>query len=552
MGTEYLHFLETFKAEKSLAMAILLRTSGSTPQVPGAMAVFSSKGILSGTLGGGLLEFEAEKHAKKALKDQEILILEYDLNADVHDPKGAICGGKATILIDPQPEKHQQVFLQAKLSYENRGHGALITVGKTGTKKKWKLERYWIDQEEWDDPRFQTLSINEKTVLRSIREGVPRFLPTGKDHVSDSEFDEFIFIDPVQPPERLIMVGGGHIGKALVNLGSQLDFDVTLLDNRADAFDRKLLPPGLEVKIGPLGDELGKIRMDPNTFIVIATQGHQHDAEALQACIRSEAGYIGLMGSRRKIRLMRERFIDKGWASAREFDAVHAPVGLDIHSETVQEIAVSIAAELVKVRKELKEMRKIPYVYGVVLAAGESRRMRQQKLLMDYHGESFIRNIVRKTSASELDQTLVVLGSHSREVYEEIRSFQVESVYNPLFKEGMLSSIQCGFNAIPNKVDAVVLLLGDQPMVETEVIDRLVEYYRTKREKIIIPVYKGERGHPVLIDLSYKEEIFSLDPLKGLRELIYTHPDEVFELEIDSPTILKDIDNIEDYNIEIT
>jgi molybdenum cofactor cytidylyltransferase len=178
--------------------------------------------------------------------------------------------------------------------------------------------------------------------------------------------------------------------------------------------------------------------------------------------------------------------------------------------------------------------------------------MRQQKLLMDYHGESFIRNIVRKTSASELDQTLVVLGSHSREVYEEIRSFQVESVYNPLFKEGMLSSIQCGFNAIPNKVDAVVLLLGDQPMVETEVIDRLVEYYRKKREKIIIPVYKGERGHPVLIDLSYKEEIFSLDPLKGLRELIYTHPDEVFELEIDSPTILKDIDNIEDYNIEIT
>jgi CTP:molybdopterin cytidylyltransferase MocA len=348
------------------------------------------------------------------------------------------------------------------------------------------------------------------------------------------------------------MVGGGHVGKALVNLGSQLEFDVTLLDNRTDAIDRKLLPPGIAIKIGPVGDELGKIRMDPDTFIVIATQGHQHDAEALQACIRSEAGYIGLMGSRRKIRLMRQRFIDEGWATAREFDAVHAPVGLDIHSETIQEIAVSIAAELVKVRRELKEKRKIPFVYGMVLAAGESRRMRQQKLLMDYHGESFIRNIVRKANASDLDQTLVVLGSHSREVYEEIRSFQVESIYNPLFKEGMLSSIQCGFNAIPNKVNAVVLMLGDQPMVETEVINRLVEYYRNKREKIIIPVYQGERGHPVLIDLSYKEEIFTLDPLKGLRELIYTHPDEVFELEIDSPTILKDIDNIEDYNIEIT
>lgn len=552
MGTEYLHFLETFKAEKSLALAILLRTSGSTPQVPGSTAVFNSKGILSGTLGGGLLEFEAEKQVKKALKDQEILILEYDLNADTHDPNGAICGGRATILIDPHPLIHRPVFQQACLSFERRKHGALITVGKAGPKKKWKLDRYWVDQEEWDNSISRKISIHEKTVLRSIREGVPRFILPDNEHVSETGFEEFIFIDPVQPPERLIMVGGGHIGKALINLGAQLGFELTLLDNRTDTIDSELLPSGTALKIGPVDNELSKISMDPDTFIVIATQGHQHDAEALRSCIRSEAAYIGLMGSKRKIRLMRERFIDEGWATAREYDAVHAPVGLDIHAETVQEIAVSIAAELVKVRRELKERRKIPYVYGMVLAAGESRRMRQQKLLMEYQGESFIRNIVRKSIASELDQTLVVLGSHSREVYEEIESFQVESVFNPLFKEGMLSSIQCGFNAIPNKVDAVVLLLGDQPMVETGVINRLVEYYREKREKIIVPVHQGERGHPVLIDISFKEEIFALDPEKGLRELIYSHPDEVFDLEIDSPTILKDIDNIEDYNIEIT
>jgi molybdenum cofactor cytidylyltransferase len=248
---------------------------------------------------------------------------------------------------------------------------------------------------------------------------------------------------------------------------------------------------------------------------------------------------------------MRERFIDEGWASAREFDTIHAPVGLNIHSETIQEIAVSIAAELIKVRKELKEKHKIPYVCGLVLAAGESKRMKQQKLLMDYHGESFIKNIVRKASTSEVDYTLVVLGSHSKEVYEEIQSYRVDSVYNPLFKEGMLSSIQCGFNSIPKKVDAVIVLLGDQPMVETELINQLVNRYRKTREKIIIPVYQGERGHPVLIDVRLKDEIFSLDPGKGLRELMYSHLDEVYELEVDSPNILKDIDNIDDYNIAI-
>jgi xanthine/CO dehydrogenase XdhC/CoxF family maturation factor/CTP:molybdopterin cytidylyltransferase MocA len=552
MGTEYLHFLEALKAEKSLALATILRTSGSTPQVSGSTALFSPRGIISGTLGGGILEYEAERNAKHALETHQVRLMDFDLNADIHDQSGAICGGKATILIDAHPAKHQLIFLQVKHAFENRRTGALITTGKVTRGKEWELERYWIDQDELDQGLPEVFKVSKKSVIRSVHEGIPMLLIPGEKKMDQAEFNEFLFIDPVLPPERLIMVGGGHVGKALVQQAAMLDFDITLIDNRADAIERKILPPGTEVMIGAVGSELSKINVDPDTFIVIATQGHQHDAEALKACIRSQAGYIGLMGSQRKIRLMRERFIDEGWASAREFDAVHAPVGLNIQSETVHEIVVSIAAELIKVRKELREKRKIPFIYGLVLAAGESKRMKQQKLLMDYHGESFIRSIVRKVSISDVDQTLVVLGSHSNEVYEEIQSFHVDSVFNPLFKEGMLSSIQCGFNSIPKKVDAVVLFLGDQPMVETDVINQLVESYMKTREKIIIPVYQGERGHPVLIDVSLREEIMTLNPGKGLRELMYSHPDEVYELEVDSRSILKDIDNIKDYNIEIT
>ena len=552
MGSDYLHLSEAFKAGNPLALATILRTSGSTPQVPGSTALFSSQGIVSGTLGGGILEYEAEKNAKHALKLHQSLLMEFDLNADIRDQEGAICGGKATILIDPHAANHRSIFLQAKDAYENRRRGVLITIGKSATGKDWSIDRYWVVQEELNQEFTEIISENKKSILRSVQEGMPMFLLPGEKKMNQVGFKEFMFIEPVSPPERLVMVGAGHIGKALVQQASLLGFDITMIDNRADTIDIKIIPPDAEVRIGAVGTELGKIQIDPDTYIVIATQGHQHDAEALKACIRSQAGYIGMMGSQRKIRLMRERFIDEGWATARDFDAVHAPVGLQIHSETVQEIAVSIAAELIKVRKEIKEKRKIPYIYGLILAAGESKRMKQQKLLMDYHGESFIRSIVRKVNISEVDQILVVLGSHSKEVYEEIHSFQVDSVFNPLFKEGMLSSIQCGFNSMPKKVDAVVLFLGDQPMVETEVINQLVESYRKTREKIIIPVYQGERGHPVLIDVSLREEIMTLDPGKGLRELMYSHPDEVYELEVDSSSILKDIDNIKDYNIEIT
>lgn len=342
------------------------------------------------------------------------------------------------------------------------------------------------------------------------------------------------------------------MGRALVRQASRLGFDTTVIDNRPGIIPQDEVPAGVKMLTGDIEKETGKLRIDPDTYIVIATQGHQFDAVALKRCIRSGAAYIGLMGSHRKLKLMRERFIDEGWATGSEFDAVHAPIGIDIHSETVEEIAVSIAAELIKVRKEQRDRYKIPNICNMILAAGESRRMKQQKLLMDYHGESFVKAIVRKSLASEADETLVVLGSHSREIFGEISEFKVNTVYNPLFKEGMLSSIQCGFRSVSKKVNAVVLMLGDQPMIGPEVVDELIAMYRKTRAGIVVPVYKGQRGHPVLIDTRFRDEIFLLDPGMGLKGLMRSHPEEIRELEIDNPNILKDIDNVDDYKIEIT
>jgi len=547
----YFNLLGELASGQSMALATILRTTGSTPQVPGSSAIFSSYGRIAGTLGGGILEYEAENLSKKALKNGSTVMLEYDLNADIRDQTGAICGGHALILVDPHPEKSESVFQELKIAYEDRSEGALITTGSKHKSDEWEIARYWACREEFKDHLPENLRPVQKSILRAIQEGVPLMIHPADNTLDQKESETFIFIEPILPPEQLVMVGAGHIGKAVIHQAMLLGFKTTLIDNRAEIVEKKELPSKVNVLIGEVGAQFRKLTIDQNTFVVIATQGHQHDADALRSCIHSKAAYIGLMGSRRKIRLMRERFIEEGWATAREFDNIHAPIGLDIQSETIQEIAISIAAELIKVRKDQRKKRKIPNVTCLILAAGESKRMKKQKLLMDYRGESFIRTILRKVSASQADRTLVVLGSHSREIIDEIRSFRVDTVYNTLYKEGMLSSIQCGFNSVSKNVDAVMVLLGDQPMVDTEIINQLIERYRKTGDKIIIPVFRGKRGHPVLIDTQLKDEIFTLNPEKGLRELMYLHQEDVYELEVDAPGILKDIDNMIDYKNEI-
>jgi len=166
-----------------------------------------------------------------------------------------------------------------------------------------------------------------------------------------------LFLEPVFPSSRLVIVGAGHIGRAVSHFGHLLDFEVTVIDDRRQFANRKNLPDADRVIHADFAKALGTLPFTPDTYIVIATPGHEHDAEALRACVRSDAGYIGIVGSLTKIGLMRREFLTKRWATPPQFYRVHAPIGLRIRSKTVQEIAVSIAAELVLERRRNAEKK---------------------------------------------------------------------------------------------------------------------------------------------------------------------------------------------------
>ncbi len=164
-----------------------------------------------------------------------------------------------------------------------------------------------------------------------------------------------VFLEPVRPLPRLIIAGAGHVGRAVARLGSLLDWSVTVIDDRAEFANAENVPEADEVVVGDIGESIRRIEDSPENYFVIVTRGHQKDAEALRAAIGRPAAYIGMIGSRRKIEIMHCEFLESGWATAEEWDKVHAPIGIEIGSKTVEEIAVSIAAELVLVRSNRKE-----------------------------------------------------------------------------------------------------------------------------------------------------------------------------------------------------
>ncbi len=333
--------------DRRLALATIVEAEGSTPQVVGASAVFGTAGLIAGTVGGGLLEARVAAAASRALGDGEPRLVPIRLDADPSDVEGAICGGAALVLVDPGVGAAKGVFASALEGFRKRRAGVLAGRIRAGHDDTAAVERGFLPLGAPvlpDDPVFGALAPG---LLEDIvAEGRTRLIREG---------GRLIFVEPVRPLARLIIAGAGHIGKAVARLGSLLDFSVTIIDDRAEFANAVNVPEADEIVLAGIGEAVRAVEDAPDNYFVIVTRGHQKDAEALRAALGRGAAYIGLIGSRTKIEIMKCEFLESGWATAEEWDEVHAPIGLDIGSKTVEEIAVSIAAELVAVRAKRRE-----------------------------------------------------------------------------------------------------------------------------------------------------------------------------------------------------
>jgi len=176
--------------------------------------------------------------------------------------------------------------------------------------------------------------------------------------------------------------------------------------------------------------------------------------------------------------------------------------------------------------------------------------MGRQKLLLPWGKTSIIGHIVDQLLHSSLDSVVVVTGHSKTAVTEELVDRPVTLAHNPDYASGMLSSVRCGIRATPEHCQAALVALGDQPMVETSLIDRMIAAFKATDKQILVPLHRGKRGHPLLFASCYFNEILTQFDNTGLRGLLKAHPQDIRALELSMPTVLGDIDRPEDYKRE--
>jgi len=283
------------EAGERVALCTVVGARGSTPQAAGARMLLLADGRTVGTLGGGCVEAEVRQQAITLLHAGASRLLTFKLDHDYGWDDGLICGGAMDIVVQTIADPAAcEVYCDAR-DRLGRGESAPLDIA------------YEV-------------------------EGQPRR-----------------YAETLDPPLKLLIVGAGHVGQALADIAAKLNFIVSVIDDRSDCASPERFP-GATCLIGDIETELARAPIDGGTCVVIVTRGHRHDGKALAAVIDLPAKYIGLIGSKRKVKTIFEDLLAQG-VELEKLLRVHAPIGLEIGAVTVPEIAVSIAAELIAVRR---------------------------------------------------------------------------------------------------------------------------------------------------------------------------------------------------------
>ena len=190
---------------------------------------------------------------------------------------------------------------------------------------------------------------------------------------------------------------------------------------------------------------------------------------------------------------------------------------------------------------------KMVRISAILLAAGESKRMGTNKLSLSWGRKTVLEHCLRVLLGSQIGEVLVVVNKQTWELGQRLRGPRVRLVYNPQSKKGMSTSIREGIQAMDQKSRAVLIALGDQPLLKVNTVNALIQAYVEKKGTIIVPVFRGKRGHPVLFDGKYKKELLKLKKDVGAKALLERHGKEVYEAHSKSEGVVVDIDTWEEY-----
>lgn len=322
--------VHALEANQPAVLVSILSASGSTPRGTGAMMAVFPDGTMAGTIGGGNVEFAARQLAEELLASGKNCLRSFRFVQGDAASLGMVCGGDVTVHFQALPAGDPQAISVFRTLME-------ASAGSTGA---WLLRR--LDGPTVLEQRAVTEAGRADQTLRSLLADHPLLTKDGW------------FSIPVEKPGFVYIFGGGHVSQELVPVLARVGFRPIVWDDRPEFSDPALFPQAVRTICGGFERLQERLIFTPDDFIVVVTRGHQADYEVLTQVLRSGVKYIGCIGSRRKLSLSRDRLLEAGF-TAKEFSFVHAPIGLAIGAETPEEIAVSIAAELIAVRAGVEE-----------------------------------------------------------------------------------------------------------------------------------------------------------------------------------------------------
>ena len=191
-------------------------------------------------------------------------------------------------------------------------------------------------------------------------------------------------------------------------------------------------------------------------------------------------------------------------------------------------------------------------VSAILLAAGQSKRMGEPKQLMPFGQSTIVEQAINNLLNSAVNEIIVVLGYRAEEMIKTIAAKPVKIARNPNYRQGMSTSIIAGLNLIDSQAQAVMLALGDQPSVDSQIINQLIEEFHHHDKGIVIPTYHGKRGHPIILAIKYKQKLLELMGDIGARQIIKDHPDDILEVAVDSESVISDIDTKSNYQSRLS
>jgi xanthine dehydrogenase accessory factor len=335
---------ELLKQGESFVLATILSQTGSTPRLAGTKMAIRQDGNIIGTIGGGLVEAQVIKTASEIFQTRQPHIREFRLNAETADTMDMICGGCLEILLEyteANPET-LKMYQRICLALQKREKMLMAAILDMEDEKQIRVQRCLISGNQVIHGNF-SFSESFFTSLTERMRG--NRTPT----VIHGDGKKFL-IEPLFVPGTVYLFGAGHVSRQVAILTKMTDFETVVLDDRSEFANRQRFPTADEIRVtASFETAFSDLNIDKDSYIVILTRGHSHDKTVLAQALGTDAGYIGMIGSHRKRDAIYKALSDEGFAEA-ELKKVYSPIGLDIGAESPEEIAVSIAAELIEVR----------------------------------------------------------------------------------------------------------------------------------------------------------------------------------------------------------